>query len=390
MDSRITRIRKLSDCYTINDLRELAYRRLPKAVFHSMEGAGFSELTAERSISAFDDIKLVHKGMIDVSRIDTSINLLGQELQFPLYCGPTGMTRLYHKDGELAVARACAATGAFYGVSMVSAFTHEQIAAETAGPKILQIYVFRDRDLTMSLVENAKKTGYQALCVTIDATLPGRRYRDHRTGLIVPPKLTLGSLFDFAKHPGWVYNHFSSEKMTMASLAAHIGEEAAADPASSMQFMGSQLDPSVTWEDAQPFVEAWGGPFAIKGVMHPDDARRAIDIGASAIIVSTHGGRQFDGGATPIETLPGIVEAVDGRAEVILDGGIRSGVHVLKALALGADAVSFGRPYIYGLSCGGEKGVAKALDILTGEFRSSMALMGAQNISQIGRDFVLE
>ena len=178
--------------------------------------------------------------------------------------------------------------------------------------------------------------------------------------------------------------------MTMASLARHIGEAAAADPASSMRFMGSQLDPSVTWEDAQPFVEAWGGPFAIKGVMHPDDARRAIDIGASAIIVSTHGGRQFDGGATPIEALPGIVEAVDGRAEVILDGGIRSGTHVLKALALGANAVSFGRPYIYGLSAGGEEGVAKALDILTGEFRSSMALMGAQDISQIGQDFILD
>jgi L-lactate dehydrogenase (cytochrome) len=375
----------LNDCHSILDLRELAQRRLPSPVFHFLDGAAETETTAERNTSAFDDERLVPRCLVDVASVRTSIRLLGQDIEWPVFCSPTGGSRFFHPSGELAVARATANAGTFYGLSTNSTYSLEDVAAASNGPKMFQLYVFKDRDITRELIERCKRSGYQALCLAVDAPTVGKRERDLRTGFGIPIRLSMSVLASFALHPGWLLGQWRNGPLSIPNFANRTGSSSLV---AQTRYIGEQLDPSVTWKDVREMSDLWGGPFAIKGLMSDDDARRTVDVGATAVIISNHGGRQLDGAAAPVEVLPEIAKAVGNQVEVILDGGVRRGVHVLKALALGAKACSIGRPYLFGLSAGGEEGVAKALNILRTELIRAMKLSGCADVRDIDRDIV--
>ena len=368
----------LDDCYSILDLRNLARRRLPTPIFNIMDGGAETEVTLRRNTAAFDDVQLIPRALVDVGQVDTSARILGQDLQWPVYCSPTGGSQFFHPDGELAVARATAKSGTLYGLSTASTYCIEEVAAASNGPKLFQLYICKDRDFTRTLIERAKRSGYVALCVTIDTPIGGKCERELRARLFGPwHRWPLNTVMAFARHPGWAIKGLGRGSRSLANFTDPHGKPA------HFAVFGEQLEPSITWEDIREIVDLWGGPLALKGVMSADDARRAADAGVAAIIVSNHGGRQLDGAAATIEALPDIAQAVGDRIEVILDGGIRRGVHVLKALASGAKACSIGRPYLYGLSAGGEAGVTKALDILRTELVRAMQLAGCPNLASI-------
>jgi L-lactate dehydrogenase (cytochrome) len=369
----MTTVQALKACYNISDLRELAHRRLPSAIFNFLEGGAETEATARRNTAAFDEVRLLPRCLVDVSAVQTRTHILGQDVAWPLCCSPTGASRLFHPDGELAVARGAASTGTLYSLSTASTYSLEDVARASKGPKIFQLYIYKDRDVTRELIERAKRSGYDALCLTVDVPAVGKRERDLRSGFGIPPKWTRASLVSFACHPAWIAGRLRTGPVSMANFAGRAASVSSV----------TQLDPSVTWNDVREIVELWRGPFAIKGVMSTNDACRAADAGATAIIVSNHGGRQLDGAAASIEALPEIVRAVGDRIEVIIDGGIRRGVHILKALACGAKACFIGRPYLYGLSVGGELGVVKALEILKAEFVLAMTLAGCRDVEAI-------
>lgn len=376
----------LQRCHNIADLRRVARWRVPAPMFHYMDGAADDEVTLDRNSSDFDALELLPRNLVDVSQIDTATTVLGQPISMPLILAPTGMSRLFHWEGELAVSRAAARAGTIYSLSTVGTHSIEEVAAACSGPKWFQIYVFKDRGLVTEFIERCRAAQYQALCLTIDLVMTGNRERDMRTGMTVPPALTLKSWLSFFLNPLWSLCHLSSPPFTLANVAHRVSS--GQDVQTLQNYIGSQFDRTVTWDDARAMVEQWNGPFAIKGVLTADDARRAVDIGANAIIVSNHGGRQLDHVPSPIDVLPEIVEAVDGRAEVIVDGGVRRGTDVLKALALGARACMTGRGYLFGLGAGGEAGVDRALAQYRKEIALDMALLGVRNVNEIGRHHV--
>jgi len=367
------------------DLRALAQRRLPSPIFHYLDGAAEDETTAGRNTSSFNEARLIPRCLVDVASVQTATRVLGQDIAWPVICSPTGASRFWHPDGELAVARATASTGTLYGLSMNSTHGLEEVASASAGAKMFQLYIFKDRDATCDLVERCKRSGYQALCLTVDTAVTGKRERDLRTGWGGPINLSLKSIASFASHPRWLLGQARKGLLSMPTVATMAGTTSIV---AQTQYIGRELDPSVTWKDVRRIIELWRGPFAIKGIMAVDDARRAVDVGATAIIVSNHGGRQLDGAAAAFEVLPAIASAVGNQTEVILDGGIRRGAHVLKALARGAKACSIGRPYLYGLAAGGEAGVIKALDILKTEFVRAMQLSGCTDVRRIDNSIV--
>lgn len=368
-----------ADCLSIVDLRGLAARKLPAPLFNYLDGAAETELTARRNTAAFDDICLIPNCLVDVTAVKTSRQLLGQEVSWPVMCSPSGASRFYHPEGERAVARAAAATGTLYGLSVMATQSLETIAAVSAGPKVFQVLLFKDRELTWELVARAAKAGYAAICLTVDANVRGKRERELRTGLGLPLRLSAQTLLSLARRPSWVLGQLRSGPLTLAHLADRTD---GSFPAQS-RYAAAQLDASVTWKDARDLRDRWQGALAIKGIMSADDARRAMDTGASAVIVSNHGGRQLDGAAAPIEVLPAIARAVGGRAELILDGGIRRGTHILKAVALGATACAIGRAPLYGLAAGGEAGVKRALELLRAELVLAMQLSGCTDVTQV-------
>lgn len=376
----------LQRCHNIADLRRVARWRVPAPMFHYMDGAADDEVTLSRNSSDFDALELLPRNLVDVSQIDTATTVLGQPVSMPLILAPTGMSRLFHWEGELAVSRAAARAGTIYSLSTVGTHSIEEVAAACSGPKWFQIYVFKDRGLVTEFIERCRAAQYHALCLTIDLVMTGNRERDMRTGMTVPPALTLKSWLSFFLNPLWSLCHLSSPPFTLANVAHRVSS--GQDVQTLQNYIGSQFDRTVTWDDARAMVEQWNGPFAIKGVLTADDARRAVDIGANAIIVSNHGGRQLDHVPSPIDVLPEIVEAVDGRAEVIVDGGVRRGTDVLKALALGARACMTGRGYLFGLGAGGEAGVDRALAQYRKEIALDMALLGVRNVNEIGRHHV--
>jgi len=362
------------------DLRALARRRLPGPVFHYLDGAAETESTAQANTSAFDAHKLVPRCLVDVSTVTTAIRLLGQAIEWPVFCSATGATRFYHPQGELAVARATAETGTLYGLACTSTFSLEDVAVVSSGPKLFQLYLFKDRQMTTELIARCKQSGYQALCLTVDTAVAGKRERDLRTGWGIPITLSAHSMASFLRHPFWLMRQARAGRWSMPNIAQLIRSSSIV---AQTRFIGDGLDASVTWRDVRELIALWGGPFAIKGIMSVDDARRAVDVGATAIIVSNHGGRQLDGAAAAIEVLPEIAKAVGDQVEIILDGGVRRGVHVLKALARGAKACSIGRPYLYGLGADGERGVKKALQILRSELVRAMQLAGCTDVNHI-------
>lgn len=377
--------RRLDKCHSIADLRSLAARRLPRAVFDYFDGGAESETTARRNVAAFDEVKLIPKALVDVSSVSTATTVLGRRIDWPVICSPTGASRLYHHAGELAVARAAARSGTFYSLSTMATTSLEEVAAATNGPKLFQLCVFKDRDITRELIERCRKAGFEALCITVDASVRGKRERELRAGMGVPMNPSIASMAGMILRPAWLLGSMRQGGLSMPNFAQHAGS---AKLATQTRFIGAQLDPSVSWRDVREMIDLWKGPFAIKGIMSADDARRAVDVGATAVMVSNHGGRQLDGAAAALESLPSIAAAVGEEIDVILDGGIRRGVHVLKALASGAKACSVGRAYLFGLGAAGEAGVAKALSILRSELVRSMQLCGCTDVERVDKSIL--
>jgi L-lactate dehydrogenase (cytochrome) len=312
--------------------------------------------------------------------------VLGQPIDLPLVLAPTGFTRLFHHRGEIAAARAARDAGILYTLSSLSTTSIEELAAAVPGPHWFQLYVWRDRSVLKNFLERCGTSGYAALCLTVDMPTLGQRERDLRNGMTIPPRPRLAAILNTALHPGWLWKFLTTPRIRFANVW-HRGGRADTDM-TLWGYITDQFDAALTWDDLARMVEDWGGPFAVKGVLRPEEAARAVELGVSAVIVSNHGGRQLDHVPATLEVLPEIVDAVDGRADVILDGGVRRGTDVVKALALGARACMIGRPYLYGLGAGGEPGVARALELLRAEMQRAMMLVGCRSVRELDSGYL--
>lgn len=373
----------LRRCHNVEDVRRLAGRRLPRPIFDYLEGGADDERALRDNLEAFARRRLTPRYLVDVSRIDTRVTVLGQPLEWPVVVGPTGMSRLFHPGGELAVARAAADAGTMYCLSTMGSRSIEAVAESARGPKAFQIYAFRDRGLTKEFIERARAAKYGALILTVDVPVGGNRERDLRSGMTLPPKLGLMAWLEVLRCWPWALRYARAEPLRLANVAHRVSEASSGEVSTLAAYIANQFDPSVTWRDVEWIAKAWGGPFAIKGLLAPDDALRAADAGATAVIVSNHGGRQLERAIAPLDALPAIVAAIGDRLEVLMDGGVRRGVDVLTALSLGARACLLGRPCLYGLAAGGTAGVAHILSVLRTEFVRGMALLGASDIRAI-------
>ena len=373
---------RLSNCYRTRDFRELARQRLPAPLFHYIDGGADDEVTLGRNTEAFDSVDLVPNVLAGVDKVDLSTRVLGQSLKLPLFFSPTAMQRLFHHEGEHAIARVAERHGTLFGVSTIGTRSIEELGAMTESPKLFQIYVHNDEGITRDLIARCKAANFNALALTVDTIVAGNRERDYLTGMTTPPRLTLRSLASFAAHPRWSLNYLLRERFDLPNVSPYLAAGSSVS-SSIVDYLNDQLRRSISWDDAANMVEAWGGPFALKGVMSVDDARRAVEIGASAIMISNHGGRQLDGSRAPFDQLQAIVDAVGGQIEIIVDGGIRRGTHVLKALALGATACSGGRFYLYALAGAGTAGVDRALTLLKSELERDMLLLGCNQLEQL-------
>ena len=374
----------LKDCHNFEDFRKLAKKKLPSPIFHYIDGGSDDEVTLNRNTSSFNDYDLIPSVLNDVSNVDMSTTVLGEKIDFPLFPAATAMHRLYHHEGERASAKAVEKMGTIFGTSTMGTVSIEEIAKVNKGPKLFQLYIHKDRGLTDNLLERCKKAGFSSMCLTVDTVVAGNRERDRRTGFTTPPKLTLGSLLSFALHPSWTINNLIHEKFKLANIV-HMTQKGTSIDKSVIDYINEQFDPAMNWKDAEYCVKKWNGPFALKGVMSVEDAKKAIDIGCTAIMISNHGGRQLDGSRAPFDQLEEIVDAVGDKIEVILDGGIKRGTHVLKALCLGAKACSFGKGYLFALAAGGQKGVERILENMKAEINRDMKLMGCKNVGELNR-----
>ena len=373
---------KLSDCHNIDDFRKLAKKKLPSPIFHYIDGGADDEITLKRNTDSFNKCDLVPNVLTDVSNVNTSTTVLGQKIDFPLFLSPTAMHQLYHHDGEKASARAAEKFGTFFSLSTMGTKSIEEISNISGGPKMFQLYIHKDQGLTDNLIERCQRSGFKAMCLTVDTIVAGNRERDHRTGFSTPPKLTLESLLSFVTHPSWSFNYLMGPKFNLANIS-HLTKKGSSIESSIMDYINSQFDTTMNWKHAEYAAKKWNGPFALKGVMSVDDAKKAIDIGATAIMVSNHGGRQLDGSRAPFDQLETLVDAVGDKIEIILDGGIRRGTHVLKALALGAKACSMGKAYLYALGAGGQLGVERVLQKMKDEITRGMTLMGTRSTDEL-------
>lgn len=371
----------LMRCHNTADFRALARRRLPAPIFDYIDGGADDETTLRRNTAAFTTVDLVPRVLAGVDKVDLGVEVLGQRLEVPLFFAPTAMQRLFHHDGERAIAEVASRYGTMFGVSTIGTRSIEELGRYSA-PKLFQIYVHNDDGLNADLIERCRSAGFDALALTVDTVVAGNRERDYRSGFTTPPRITPASLLSFALHPRWSANYLLRERFDLPNVSRYIS--AGSDIAASVvEYINTQMKISISWDDAATLVERWDGPFAIKGIMSVDDARRAVDVGASAIMISNHGGRQLDGSRAPFDQLGAIVDAVGGRIEIILDGGIRRGTHVLKALAMGASACSGGRFYLYALAAAGHAGVERALLLMREELERDMRLMGCGSVAQL-------
>lgn len=377
----------IKKCHNIGHIRTLAQKKLPAPMFHYIDGGADDEITLRRNTTAFDRYDLMPRYLVDVAKIDTRTKLFGKTLEWPVFLSPTGMSRLFHHEKELGVARAAAKAGTLYTLSTLATTRLEDVAAATQGPKMFQIYILKDRGLTAEFVQRCKAAGYDALCLTVDMPMAGNRERDKHTGMTMPPKFGLASLMSFALHPHWSLNFMLNPDFQIANVV-HRVDAIGGGRMGLMDYVNSQFDRAVTWPDVEWLAKQWNGPLVLKGLQAPDDAVRARDAGATGIMISNHGGRQLDTAAAPIDCVEPMREAVGDALELIVDGGVRRGTHVLKALALGANACSIGRGYLYALAAGGEAGVSRALTLLRGEIERDMALVGVNSISSISREIL--
>ena len=376
---------RLSDCHNIDDFRRLAKQRLPWPVFDYIDGAADDELTKARNTSAFDTVDLVPDVLAGVGQIDTSCQIMARHSALPLVLSPTALQRAFHRDGERAVAQAAARFGIWFGISSLATHSIEEIAALTDGPKLFQLYVHKDKGLNASMIERCQAAGFDALALTVDTIVSGKRERCLRSGFTTPPRFSASSLWSYATRPRWTLDYVFGPKFRLPNLDGHV-EEGSGKAVSIQDYFNTMLDTNMDWDTAARIRQDWGGTFALKGIMSAGDARKAVEIGADAIWISNHGGRQLDGSRAPFDQLTEIVEAVDGEIEIILDGGVRRGTHVLKSLAAGATAASGGRLYLYALAAAGQDGVERAVQILKEEIERGMRLMGVTSIDQLAPD----
>ena len=375
---------QLTRCHNYRDFRRLAQKRLPSPVFHYIDGAADDERTYNRNTTAFDDVDLVPNVLAGVERVDLSTTVFGKELDMPLFCSPTALQRLFHHEGERAVARAAQKYGTMFGVSSLGTVSVEEISAITDGATMFQFYFHKDRGLNDNLLERAKAAKFDVLALTVDTITGGNRERDLRTGFSIPPRLTLASMLSFATHPMWGINYLTKPKFRLPHLEEYVSAGTNVNTSIGSYF-SSMLDQSMNWKDAEKLCSQWGGHFALKGVMSVEDAKRAVDIGCTGIMISNHGGRQLDGSRSPFDQLAEIVDAVGDKLDVICEGGIQRGTHVLKALSLGAKACAGGRLYLYALAAAGQAGVERALNLYRNELERDMKLMGCTSVDQLTR-----
>ena len=379
--------RRLAKAASVADMRRIAKRRLPGGVFDYIDGGAEDESALRRNSSAYAEIEFRPRVLRDVGNVDASTTLLGKELAFPLVLAPTGFTRIADPAGELAVARAAERAGVPYSLSTLATRSIEDVAAVNGGRKWFQVYAWRDRGLVKEMVDRAKTAGYEALILTVDTAVLGRRERDVRRGFTLPPKIGLGTLVDGARHPGWTLAFIRAEPIAFANVVGRgVGD--GSDPISLADYINDQFDPSLSWDDVSWLRSAWEGPIVLKGIQTVDDARIAADSGVAAIAISNHGGRQLDSAPAAVELVPDVADAVGGRIEIICDGGVRRGSDIVKAVALGANACMAGRAYLYGLGAAGERGVDHVLRMLEEGVRRTMALVGAPTVSALTPEVV--
>jgi len=371
----------------IEDLRQLARRRLPRALFDFVDGGAHDEATLRANVADFQRLALVPRVLTDVSQRDQSVTVLGQKLRQPLILAPTGLPGILWPGGALQAAHAADQAGAGFCLSTMSTSSIEEISKAVSAPIWFQLYVMRDRGLAHAMMERAKAAGCSVLVLTVDLAMQGQRERDLRNGLTIPPQLRLANLVDFALHPRWVWRFLTGPRATLANFVGHTGHKD--DMFTIASFVNSQFDQSVTWQDIEWAKRIWGGPLALKGILNPQDAKLAIDHGVDGVIVSNHGGRQLDTVRSAIGALPEVVDAAQGKLDVILDGGVRRGTDILKAVALGAKACMIGRPFLYGLAAMGGVGVTRALAILREEVDVGLALLGRAGLAELDRSAVV-
>ena len=378
----------LNDCYNFNDFRKLAKKKLPAPIFHYIDGGADDEVTLNRNTNAFNDCDLVPNILASVGEPDLSTTIFGKKIDMPLFLSPCAMQSLYTPEGDKASARAAEKLGTMYSMSTMASFSIEEIADISSGPKLFQLYVHKDQSITDDLIDRCKAANFDGLCLTVDTLVAGNRERDHRTGFTTPPKLTFESLLSFALRPEWVFKYFTNKKFELANIKNKT-DKGTNIAKSVIDYINEQYDPAMNWKDAEYCIKRWNGPFALKGVMSVDDAKRAIDIGCTAIMISNHGGRQLDGSRSPFDQVKAISDAVGDKLEIILDGGVRRGTHVLKALAAGAKACSFGKMFLFSLGAGGQQGVERALQNMHDEIRRNMILMGCKSIKDLDNSKII-
>ena len=377
---------RLKDCHSFADFRELAKRRLPSPIFNYIDGAADDECTYDRNTRCFEDCDLVPNVLRGVQNIDMSVEILGQKLDMPIYCSPTALQRVFHHEGENAVAAAADKYGTLFGVSSLGTVSLSDVRRRYQGPQCYQFYFHKDRELNKVMLENAKNANVDIMMLTVDTITGGNRERDLKTGFSIPFKLSLNGIFQFAVKPMWAFNYLIHEKFSLPQLDDHV--DMSNGPISIGKYFTEMLDPNLNWDDVSRMVEYWDGQFCLKGIMSAEDARKAVEIGCTGIVISNHGGRQLDGSRSPFDQLSEIVDEVGDEIDVIMDSGIQRGTHVLKALSLGAKAVGGGRFYLFALAAAGQDGVERALELMKQEIERDMRLMGVSSLKELSRENV--
>ena len=374
---------RLRNCHNFHDFRRMAKQRLPGPIFDYIDGAAEDEVTYRRNTESFEHCDLVPNVLRGVEVVDLSVTVMGQKLAMPVYCSPTALQRLFHHQGERAVAAAAGKFGTMFGVSSLGTVSLEEARKISSGPQVYQFYFHKDRGLNRAMMQRAKSAGVEVMMLTVDSITGGNRERDKRTGFSIPFRLTLAGMLQFALKPAWGINYVTHEGFKLPQLDEHIDMDGGA--LSISRYFTEMLDPAMTWDDVAAMVREWGGQFCLKGIMSVEDARKAVEIGCTGIILSNHGGRQLDGSRAGFDQLAEIVDAVGDRIDVIMDGGVQRSTHVLKALSLGAKAVGVGRYYLFPLAAGGQPGVERALDLMRVSLQRDMRLMGCTSVDQLNR-----
>ncbi len=374
---------RLQDCHNFHDFRRLARRRLPGPIFDYIDGGADDETTRRRNTDAFDACDLLPNVLRGVGEVDMSVTVLGQRLSMPVYCSPTALQRLFHHEGERAVAAAAAKQGTMFGVSSLGTVSLEEARRISSGPQVYQFYFHKDRGLNRAMMERAKAAGVQVMMLTVDSITGGNRERDKRSGFSIPFRLTMAGMMQFALRPAWAINYLTHERFKLPQLDGHVDMGGGA--LSISRYFTEMLDPALSWDDVGAMVRDWGGQFCLKGVMSAPDAREAAALGCTGVVLSNHGGRQLDGSRAAFDQLAEVVDAAGDRLDVIMDGGVQRGTHVLKALSLGAKAVGVGRYYLFPLAAAGRAGVERALQLMRVEIERDMRLMGCASVDQLDR-----